>query len=1601
MLTPTHHDDMDPKRTSAITTWMRRLVWSIAILIGSILLLLQFSSVQTFLIAKLTGYISEKTNTEITAKRIKISPFDGIILQDFILFDANKDTIASIGGLNISLYKNLFSVFSNQLDLSYIGIKDLHIHIVTLKGASKSNIQTFLDDLSGKSDQEESSKEFLINIREIELSDIHVVIRDENKGKENIIFLKGGSLDIEMLDFDCKDFVINQVILDNPKFESITFEEPLIQDEADEIEKLKDELSDIVYNQPLSLILKEFAIQNGYLGISNQLLPRKTDAGGYLDFNNFYYENINLLITDVNVYDKDIFARLETLNAKDNTGFSINNIKADSILIGPNASELRSFLIDMGKTHIKDNLKFSYNDFDAFKDFAHEVNINAEFKNSTILIQDLMHFVHSLDKNVFVRNISQEIISLSGKYYGRVNNLAGRDVNISLGDKAIIKGSFNTRDLLDPDNTLLNIKLDRFSTSIKKLKMLAPSFNPPPNFMKLGNVNFVGRFDGFLEDFVAYGKLKSDIGIAELDMKLDITENLKKFSGKLNLNTFDLGVWSDNPDLGLVNFESKIEKGHGFTLNTVQADLSASIKSLEFKKYQYTGINLKGEIDKNTFSGSLSSEDPNLNFVFDGNLEYVNKKAFLDFKSNIHNIDLHALNLSEKPARFKAESMNINLSGSNINDFIGVLSTKNFELKYQDSLYNLASLTVTSRELATQGNELVVESDLGYFNLSGSYDLPNVIRSVKKVIYTNYTQLTKPWKEDIEKLPGDQGFDFNINLNNSKNFLSLLGLKGSHFSKLTLKGKLDTYKNELTIAADIPFFSLEKEYFKNIQLYVNSDKRAGNVLVHVDTTFAINKKFNPIDIETNIVNDTLSFSLATEKVIDTLENLDIGGVLTTIDKGYRLKMKENLLVFLGKKWELNPQNLIEFGKEYIRLDDVVLSDGFRMIEFNDFNNHRGVGLDLVNFDLNLINALSGYENLHFGGLTTISAKIQDAFIESKEVSAYISTPALTINKESYGAIYLDVSKSDKNPFKVTANIGDFIGIIGTFDDVNKVVDSRIKLREAPLKIVGYLLKDGIRDTEGLIDADITFGGPTSDLKLSGEGVVNKGKTTVIYTGGTYFFDKQKLRISNTEISLDGAEITDIHGNKGLIRGGLFHNLFRAFGVNATLSGQNVVVLNTTKSDNPDYYGYGIGQVNAVFKGLFEQVDIKINAVTATGTRFYMPIENSESAISQSFIKFVKRDSSHVNRQKREHLPGGLDIELTITITPEAELSLIFDEEKGDVIKGRGRGNIKMDITRRGDFEMFGDYEIESGQYLFTAPLIPVAKPFIVERGGRIVWTGDPVNASIDITAKYRTRTAMEPFISEYLVGNLDPQLNLARQNTEVDVELFLGGTLFNPDIKFGLSFPNLTGELANYADNKLKILEGNDQELNGQVLGLIVFNSFIQSNRVSDIFGASGFQSAGINTLSDFLSSQLSMYITNMINTMVGDEGVISGVDFGVNFKNNNFGVVSSNFAPDEIAVRNTIVFKNDRLSLDIGGNYVLQYQGTDVNQVLPDFALEFRLTKDRKLKIRLYGKYDIDITTTGLREKYGLGVAYRTEFGSMTHFEDAIQQAVKTTIEQ
>ena len=54
---------------------------------------------------------------------------------------------------------------------------------------------------------------------------------------------------------------------------------------------------------------------------------------------------------------------------------------------------------------------------------------------------------------------------------------------------------------------------------------------------------------------------------------------------------------------------------------------------------------------------------------------------------------------------------------------------------------------------------------------------------------------------------------------------------------------------------------------------------------------------------------------------------------------------------------------------------------------------------------------------------------------------------------------------------------------------------------------------------------------------------------------------------------------------------------------------------------------------------------------------------------------------------------------------------------------------------------------------------------------------------------------------------------------------------------------------------------------------------------------------------------------------------------------------------------------------------------------------MDWFITDDKRLKLQIYGVYDLDEATLGRRQKYGFGINYTREFGKMTYgdIQDAL----------
>ena len=433
----------------------------------------------------------------------------------------------------------------------------------------------------------------------------------------------------------------------------------------------------------------------------------------------------------------------------------------------------------------------------------------------------------------------------------------------------------------------------------------------------------------------------------------------------------------------------------------------------------------------------------------------------------------------------------------------------------------------------------------------------------------------------------------------------------------------------------------------------------------------------------------------------------------------------------------------------------------------------------------------------------------------------------------------------------------------------------------------------------------------------------------------------------------------------------------------------------------------MGAVEVSFKGPFDRIDMNVDAVAGPNSLLYIPINSTNSGYDESFINFnfnqEKIDSNTVEQLVERLTSSGLDFEMNLSFDRDAEVQIIYDEETSNVLIGHGEGDLQIKVKRDGEFSVYGEYDVESGEYLYTSYGF-IAKPFIIEQGGTVTWTGDPVNAVLDVQAYYpNLRAPLQRFLQEYEDVYTDVTQTELRQRRDIALDLILTGNLFNPDINFDIGFPDVVGNLRNLADSKVRALKATENGINNQVLGLMVFNNFLPDNDPLANIQVSNVAQLGSNTITEFLTSQLSLLATEYLSELLEGD-VITGIDLDIALSQNN--TIGDNnvpdpdasfveFVPDEVQLNLRNEFKNDNFVLNIGGNYVRENPLNTVNDYLTgDFSLDWFITDDKRLKLQIYGVYDLDEASFRRRQIYGFGINYSREFGKMTYAD--IQEALE-----
>ncbi len=1586
--------------------WIFRFLVLFIFLNFLLFLFLQIPAVQNKSTSYIIDYLQKKSGTKVELKGLQFNFFNNVELKDFSIDDLHANPLIYAKILQINFSLNPYYLFKNIIVIDELILKNTGINLHRYQGEEEQNIDLLISKMFPKSENNvQTPSKLNLRIKQVTLANVEFTDYNENSGQFISISTQAGEASVKNIDFGKKDYVFS-----NAKFES-----PIIK-----VQSRKPSFVKTLYNskkstgqkkkgksKALNLVFENFEILKGAFQLDNFIKPIDININFEdIDWAHLKLDEINMKGGNLKISDNSYSASPVKLSLKESKGFVIKDLHASFAGINNEQIRLSNLELRTTSSFLKDSIILNYESLKLLgEDFNNNVGLNIGLNKAQISVSDIAHFAPQLKKDAFMRNNFNEVLTITGQIKGRINSLKVKELEIEIPEKLYLKTEFKSNDISIPDQAMINLGIEELRTNIGFLNKAIPGLTLPRNFSKIGNLTFTGRFDGFFTDFVTYGIVKTNIGDIDLDVNMNLQAGKDKaqYKGEITLIDFDLGVWADNKKFGKLFAKLNVRNGLGFTAEKAQADLQGEIQSVEYNNYTYKNILLNGIFKKNIIDGNISGKDPNADFNFDGRIDFSKEIPTYNFLSKINNLDLKKLNLSKNPLSVSG-NLNINLETKNFKSLVG--TSRISKLKFVNDtgvIFFIDSIFLDAQQVGVKKN-IKIKSDIANILISGEFEIDNLHNAFLASLNNSFPRYYKDLKLPEPKtsyMPGSN-FRYNIEIKNPEPFLSLLKSTIKTEGPITLVGDFNSKINEWGFDLKIPFLGFKENLFEKLNFKFNQLSDDGRLSGIIQKTSISQKELPEIRFDILLNSDSVRFDIKGLEIYKS--DLSMDGIISPAPLGYKIHFNNNSFNILGEDWEVNPDNMLYFEENRVSASFFNLANGNKKILLNNIENN-GLEFAILGYDLINVNELLKYDKIKLSGNLQIYARLLDVY-KMKNFGLIVYSDSLNLNNDYWGRLKINTSAENlKELVYVDYELEhDTIsmygkGFLNLNDKSNLTLKLSNKFKYLPLRTLEYLIGSGISATRGSVNGNFNIEGPLNNLDLSGKAKIQQAGFHLNYTNVDYTIQEANLNFTSKIIDASENYITDPLGNKAKITGGLVHDHFKNWGYNVKIESPEFLALNTSRKDNKIYFGKGIGAITMIIGGSFSRTNMYINSTTSKGSSLTIPFGNAEQTKASSFIRFVAKNVDSTNliaSQSKNNEISGLNIDMDLSVTEDALMQIILDPNAGDYIKGYGRGNIQLSFSRTGEFNMSGDYEIQSGEYLFTL-LNLVNKPFSISRGSVVRWTGDPYEGEVNLTASYRDLyTSPYNFILEYL-GADNNAINEARNTTKVDLDLTLTGRLLSPNIKLDLDFPNISPVLRNYIDSKLRIIRQDQNEMNRQAMALIVTKTFIPPNN--------GFQGTqyltSINTLSELMSNQLSGYLTELFSDFIKENGVISGIDLVVGY--NVYDATTVNpFSTSEFQLRMKNNLLKDRLSINFGGNVGTNASSTVSNQTYfaGDIEVTYALTPDNRLKVRVYQRTEPSLEG-GRKNRSGIGISYRREFNNFSEVINELKKNVKRELKK
>ncbi len=1206
------------------------------------------------------------------------------------------------------------------------------------------------------------------------------------------------------------------------------------------------------------IVLQQNAIEYADFGFPANREP--------FDPNRIWIMNLNMQASGIQVDSTTAEVDLASLSFTEKKGIHLGNLAGD-IKVNSTSAAIEGLELLYGSSKLSLTGNVSYPSLAVLTSDLTKVSGDIAMSDSYLVVADLLTFQPHILDSLPLHVPATTRLALNLEAGGNMSEASIRKLELRTLDSTYLSLSGTAKGLSDLNTATLDASLKTFHTSASDIKFILPDSLLPDSSGLPSYVVLDGTVKGTIQKPVVLAKLATDLGTITANADLSFI-GIPTYDAHVTARDVQAGKLSGIPELGDVNFDLSVA-GKGIDMETLDTKIDLLVKDLVYNDYHFADFKLNGTMVKYLFDGTASLNDENLAFALDADLDYNGQVPVYKAKFDLKNLNLRELNLSERPLRARLV-VDVDLSTSDFQVMNGRLDIRKVAVFNGEKLYAVDSMLFAS--LDQQGkSKMSIRSDIMNGDFEGTFNVFSIAEKLTQH-FEQYFSPNASAKSSTTPTSGEvQNFTFDLKIKNTDLITEVLIPELEPFTPGVIRGEFDSEANKLNLTFRMPRLKYGATGVDSLVLLVNSDAEELSWLFKLDRLVADTIVIDQVNLTGVVSHDSIR---TTFNILDSLDQKKyaIGARIWRDAKMMRIRLDNSNLFLNYSKWDVPADNYLVVGNGVVAASNFsIIKQEQKITMIGDTREDPAITVRFEEFELgNLTRVISG--------VVPASGELNGDFkfttASSGAFSSNLTIAGLTVLQKPLGDLSLGLEHAENQyniALKLRGNQTD-LETTGTYgrNKGNEELNLVANITQLNMEAVQAFSMGQITNASGIVTGKMQVTGKPTHPNIAGDLTFRDVSLVSTFLNSKYSLNNETIAINNDIVTFTNFTIADDQKNTAQLKGAVDISNYAEPKFDLTLTTRNFQVLNTEEGDNELFYGLVKINATARVKGSAQQPTASLKLSFSDDTNFTYVVPTSERAVleAEGIVKFVDRDSQ--GDPFLESLDAsdtirsgfsGIEVSAVIDLSDQETLNVVIDPTTGDKLVVQGNASLTFDMTSSGNMNLSGRYEISKGTYNLSFYNL-VKRKFDIVKGSSITWSGDPLNAAMDIRASNLVETSPIDLVSSQ--ASSSESANNFNQRLPFLVYLNIKDQLLAPQISFQLDMPadkrNANGGVYY---SKIQDINSRESDLNKQVFALLILKRFVADNPFESSSGG-GVSNTARTSVSRVLSEQLNRLSENV-----------------------------------------------------------------------------------------------------------------------------------------